>query len=92
MGNSYSIYRFSYHIFSDSTILPMNCQKNIIQQSLVVPSLLPDQGDYNSNPTHQSVCTTHPIVFWLSLLQVFLIVYPLVIQLKRKAAHLMTGF
>ena len=31
MGNSYSIYRFSYHIFSDSTHLLINCQKNIIQ-------------------------------------------------------------
>ena len=33
MGNSYSIYRFSYHVFSDSTILPINCQKYIIQHS-----------------------------------------------------------
>ena len=31
MGNSYSIYRFSYHVFSDSTVLPINHQKNIIQ-------------------------------------------------------------
>ena len=32
MGNSYSIYRFSYHVFSDSIILPINHQKNIMQQ------------------------------------------------------------
>ena len=31
MGNSYSIYRFSYHILSDSTILPINHQRNIMQ-------------------------------------------------------------
>ena len=31
MGISYSISRFSYHIFIDSTILPINRQKNIIQ-------------------------------------------------------------
>ena len=31
MGDSYSIYSFSYHIFSDSTILLINCQKNIMQ-------------------------------------------------------------
>ena len=44
MGNSYSIYRFSYHIFSDSTILLINCQKIIIQHnnkniSIVVPHI-----------------------------------------------------
>ena len=31
MGNSYSIYRLSYHICRDSTILLINHQKNIIQ-------------------------------------------------------------
>ena len=31
MGNPYSIYRFSYHTYSDSTVLLINCQKNIIQ-------------------------------------------------------------
>ena len=34
MGNSYSIYRFSYHAFSDSIILLINWQKNIIQQDI----------------------------------------------------------
>ena len=33
MGNSYSIYRFSYHIF-DSTVLPINCQ-NILYNNIV---------------------------------------------------------
>ena len=31
MGNSYSIYRFTYHIFSDCTILLINHQKKIMQ-------------------------------------------------------------
>ena len=35
MGNSYSIYRFSYHTFSDGTTLPINHQRNIIQQYLI---------------------------------------------------------
>ena len=33
MGNSYSIYRFSYHIFCGGIILPISCQKNIIQHA-----------------------------------------------------------
>ena len=32
MGNSYSIYRLSYYIFNDSTVLLINHQMNIIQQ------------------------------------------------------------
>ena len=31
MGNSYSIYRFSYHVFSGGIVLPINHKKNIIQ-------------------------------------------------------------
>ena len=41
MGNSYSIYSFSYHVFSDSTILLINHQKNIAQQYFNPAVLLP---------------------------------------------------
>ena len=36
MGNPYYIYRFSYQVFSGGTILPVDHQKNIIQQDIQV--------------------------------------------------------
>ena len=37
MGNSYSIYSFSYHIFSDSTILPIGqlISKRILHNTIL---------------------------------------------------------